>query len=528
MNKQPLVYFKQQINFNEAHLTDVIAQLKEDGLKVSNRKLQQVLREIKLGLCVNPALINDLIDPRQATIGRPITHLNFTTSHIDLTQGEAVKKALVMHNILAIQGPPGAGKTTTIVEMIKQLRLQNPHIKVLITSQSHVAVDNVINILAVDGFGNDVARVRQTDTTDEGMKKYDVDKIYNKIFHNVDSRTQRVLSSYNTNDPSVAYGNKFVSDNRTGFMLVKDIIGVTINSLGSCGFGVNGEIDYAIIDEVGKCSFAEILMVAQIAKKLIVIGDPNQLAAVMHPFNEHDKYNKEAYDYIEENPYIDYLFTNINPECKQFLNRQYRMTHAIGTYISEQFYDGKLLNGTGSKNVFLDNALNFINYNENKCIVKTAYTKDGERMPLVNTLEIEIITRLLATELRDVPRNRIAIIAPYRGQIYELRQKFPEIGVNNISTVDAFQGREQNIVIFSCVRNSGLPTEYFKKTNRLNVAISRSKQRIYIVGAKRYVSQVSYLHNYINFNKTYVTAEGDKTARCRLLYFNGDNIVPHK
>lgn len=524
-----LTHFKAQLSHNEVYFNDIVNALdaeKDIGLRGANANLITAMDAVKHSVVANPRLIRDLIHPASAAMSSERINVNFTTTLIDASQKSAVKKALLMGNLLAIQGPPGAGKTTTIVEMIKQLRMRDPHVKVLVTSQSHVAVDNVINKLALDGFARDLARVRPTERTESEMAKYDVPRLYNEVMRKSDKKLKRVLDSYR--DKNALYGNKYVSANRAGFMLTKDVVGVTINSLSSCNFGVNGMIDYAIIDEVGKCNFAEVLMVAQIAKRLIIIGDPAQLPAVMHPFHDHDTYNKEAYRFIEDNPFVTYIFDNINPAAKEMLDRQYRMSDLIGTYISREFYGGKLANGDGKNNFYIADALNFIDYDARPYYVGQKKPEKGERTLLQNDREIEIIKELLKTTLRHENRKNIAIIAPYQQQVAALRKAFPEFNHRNISTVDAFQGREERFVIFSCVRNYGLPTTYFRKENRLNVAISRAIEKIYIVGSAAYVNQVPYLRNYINFKDEVTTKRGAVTARCNLLYYTGDKIVPHK
>lgn len=525
--------FVKQVEYNIIYLQDIINKYQQTNnqkiqiIKSSYENLLNVLQEIKIGICVNPNLILDLIEPQNAKIDK-IKDVEFSSNFIDETQGLAVKKALAMDNLLTIQGPPGAGKTTTITEIIKQVKKRSPLSKILITSQSHVAVDNVIKKLANEGFKHDLARVRHTDKTENMMKKYDIDVIYKEIINKSSSNIKKVLDSYNCLNDNQEYDNAFVSQNRDGFMLSKSIIGVTINSINSCRFGIKGDIDYAIIDEVGKCSFAEILMIAQMCKKLILIGDPKQLPAVMEKFKDEQSFNNEIYDYLSDNPYISYLFSHINKECRVFLNKQYRMSDAIGEYISDNFYNEpneKLRNGEGKKNILIEDALNFIDYDIRGYEINTANKKENEDTILMNKREIEIIEYLLNNELKSISPKKIAIIAPYIAQISEIRKIIGDrIPAENINTVDAFQGREADYVIFSCVRNFGRPTEFFKKENRLNVAISRAIEKVYIIGSEYYVTKVSYLKNFVDFKKN---IKG-KTVRCNRLYYNGKNIEKNK
>ena len=145
---------------------------------------------------------------------------------------------------------------------------------------------------------------------------------------------------------------------------------------------------------------------------------------------------------------------------------------------------------------------------------------------LANDRELEIVKLLLETELKDVPRKNILIIAPYLKQIQNIKEKFPDFPADNINTIDAFQGSERDYVIFSCVRNFGRPTLFFSKKNRLNVAISRSIKKVFIVGSKKYISQVPYLNNYINFNKKIKDKNGNEhNCKCNVKFYNGKTLV---
>lgn len=525
MDRQFFENFSKQLEYNKCYINDIIKNFPKEKDNVTYSRQLNAMCEIENGICVNPNLIFDLIYPNKVKIGQT-KPIRFFSKYIDKSQGLAVQKALAMDNLLVIQGPPGAGKTTTITEIIKQLKNQQPNSKILITSQSHIAVDNVIKKLSLEGLAENVVRAYSNEKSLNDIKKYSVEKVFDSVIKNSDEKFKKVLESYNQKQEDGTMQNSFLRHNSKDLILSKDIIGVTINSVANCRFGMSGVLDYAIIDEVGKCSFSEVLMIAQMCKKLILIGDERQLPAVMEQFSENCSYNKEGYDYITENPFIEQVFTNINPDCKVFLNYQYRMSDAIGCYISENFYDSKLLNGVGNNNVYVENALNFVDYDPRGYEVKSQFVKEKMTTVLANDREIEIVKLLLKTELKDVPYKNILIIAPYLKQIQNIKAKLPDFPTDNINTIDAFQGSERDYVIFSCVRNFGRPTLFFSKKNRLNVAISRSIRKVYLVGAKKYISQVPYLNNYINFDKKIKDKNGNEhNCKCNVKFYNGQNLV---
>ena len=285
MDKQFFEVFSKQLEYNKCYIYDIIKNNPKEKDNVSYSRQLNAMHEIENGICVNPKLIFDLIYPNQVKIGQT-KPVQFFSKYIDKSQGFAVQKALAMDNLLVIQGPPGAGKTTTITEIIKQLKKQQPQSKILITSQSHIAVDNVINKLGLEGLAENVVRAYSNDKALADMKKYSVEKVFDSVIKNSDNQLKNVLESYNQKQEDNTIENSFLSSYSKDIILSKDIIGVTINTAANCRIGMSGVLDYAIIDEVGKCSFAEVLMIAQMCKKLILIGDERQLPAVMAQFPE--------------------------------------------------------------------------------------------------------------------------------------------------------------------------------------------------------------------------------------------------
>lgn len=488
--------------------------------------LLNTLVSIKLGLVVNPDLIKDFIYPHQAR-GCNKEKVNFFSSKIknDKTQALAVSMACGMNNILLIQGPPGAGKTTTILEIIAQLKRKNKNYKILITSGTHVAVDNVVERILRSKTKNDeyshlklyddVIRVRQKSGEDSNqlLNNYNEEFLFYSLLSSQSDNTKNIIRNYDVevDEDSINYSNLVLSKFRSDIILKKGIIGVTINALNSCRFGDN-EFDYVIVDEVGKSNFAEILFAAKFAKKLILIGDPKQLPCdVQYEFNDESN-TSSFYRKLNEIPFINYLFENINKECYLFLNKQYRMVKEIGSYISDTFYNSPVKLENGRQESF-GNGLNYIDYDNKRCKVACP--------PLVNNLEVEIIKELLKSQLLESNKKNISIITPYKAQMRSLRKAFESIiPKNNINTVDAFQGQENDIVIFTCVRNVGNPTVFFEKINRINVAISRARNQIWVIGSSTYLNNVPCLNAYINY-----VSKKDSSLKCNKYKYLNNNIV---
>ena len=520
--------FKDEIRYSEQYLKDIIANSKSEESRslAGANNLLEAIKYIKYGLVANPALIKDMINPESASMGTPF-YFSFLDSKLDDTQGLAVKKALAMNNILLIQGPPGAGKSTTIVEMIRQIKKKEPKSKILVTSQTHVAVDNVLEKLIKNNFTS-VVRVAAKTETNDLLKDYYLASIFEQYRNSADPAFRELLDNFNKETPSNSdqtldkvTTNILLSNQANKILLSRDVIGITANSLKRTNFSVADFIDYAIVDEVGKVTFAELMFIARFVKKLILIGDPNQLPAVLNQFQDGQTFDKQAWNHLADEPFINYLFDNVNPSCRVFLNKQYRMAKQIGNYISDCFYtfkDTKLQNGIST--VSNPNALNFVDYNPQGHIVAGGQS-DNSSAPLSNPYEVQII-KILLDDLKnrgvDITKE-VAIISPYAEQVRLIRATFPSIKLENIDSVDAFQGRENKIVIFSCSRNKHV-TEFFKKPNRINVAISRAISEIWIVGSKEFCIQVDHLKRYYYYNRE----DNDIRSFCNHYYFDGTEI----
>ena len=548
LNKNSKIIFKEEfnnfINFFEKVIDEELYQECVDSFndcengdeyKQNNcqkniaKNLLDALLHIKLGLVANPNIIKCFMDPTTA-LPCEKENVKFYSQNIksDKTQALAVSMACGMKDILLIQGPPGAGKTTTILEIIAQLKNKKKNTKILITSGTHVAVDNVMERIVRSKYQKDVyselklyddiIRVRQTENEIEedskiNMAHYSEEALFNKMLDSSRPYVKKIVNNYiNIEKEENDYDNLILSKYRSDIILKKGIIGVTINALNSCRFREGVTFDYVIIDEVGKSNFAEIMFAARYAKKLILIGDPKQLPSdVQYDFSNEETTNL-YYKKLNEIPFINYLFDKINKGCFLFLNKQYRMVRDIGSYISDTFYNGpvKLENG---RQDYYGNGLNYIDYDANKCKVV--------KRPLSNKMEVEIVKQLLSSNLKNFSKDKISVITPYKDQMRLLRKELANnILKKNINTVDAFQGQENEIVIFCCTRNIGKPTTFFQKDNRINVAISRAKNQIWLIGASDYIKNVKCLKKYMNFKSSL-----DGKMKCNKYIYDNSKIV---
>ena len=471
----------------------------------SDERLLEGLYSVKLGVCANPALIMEMIYPSSAKMGK-LSSFRPTTTQINDRQRRGVSMGLAMQNLMVLQGPPGTGKTTFILELIRQLKKRESATRILITSQSHLAVDNVIEgFWKKKEFLDQIARIRKKgenppapgetfdpkfESFEEDLKCYSENAIFNRIVNNVDEKLKRILNSFD-NEDNERYRNDFLGKNISLILTKKSIVGITCNSIPGCHFENGDPFDYVIVDEVGKCSFAELINIARVAKKLILIGDTNQLPAVLPSegktadgetvqFSDLRDFNADAFDFLEKNNYIDFLFNNISKECKTALNLQYRMSNDIGTFISKQFYNGEVGNALNNE---VSEAINFITYSSAVLNATSDDEFEKETSNRENATEVAIISKLLDKIIRinHINPEKIAIIVPYRDQVNLIAKSINEISSERISTIDSYQGKEFDYIIFGCTRTVK-PTSFSDDAKRINVAISRARERVYVIG----------------------------------------------
>lgn len=206
--------------------------------------------------------------------------------------------------------------------------------------------------------------------------------------------------------------------------------------------------DVAIIDEACKATLPEILSPLIVSEKAVLLGDPKQLPPVF--CSEEQEIIKSIEDCnLDKFMYIDKLFAS---ESSVFLDTQYRMSNNIGEMISRLFYDSTLKNG---RNTYIEDDLIWIDYKPSRNW--PVYQSNSKAHPLIYNLDECNIIASLIDELitnRD-PETTISIITPYRSQVYHLRNRCRQSDRIKIDTVDGFQGKESDIVIFSVTRTIG-------------------------------------------------------------------------
>lgn len=274
------------------------------------------------------------------------------------------------------------------------------------------------------------------------------------------------------------------------------------------------EFDTVIIDEAAQCvELSALIPLKYGSTKCILVGDPKQLPPTV--------LSKSAAQF----GYAQSLFVRMqqnHPKSVHLLDTQYRMHPEISAFPSKEFYDGLLYDGDDMGRLRLQS------WHQAKLLgpyrffdVEGVQERGHKGQSLVNQNELAVAVQLVKRFQNDFPdiehKGKIGIITPYKAQLFALRERF--VGtfgqdiLNQIefNTTDAFQGRECEIIIFSCVRAS--PTGgigFMTDIRRMNVGLTRAKSSLWILGDSMALRQGEFWNKLI------------EDARSRDLYTRGD------
>lgn len=362
-------------------------------------------------------------------------------------QNEAVSKAVGANDFALIHGPPGTGKTYTIARTIRALVERGE--RVLLSAFTNRAVDNALEALSDQGF-SDVIRVGTEHGVREDMQPYRLS---------------------GRGDP----------DERARTLREAPVVAATTSS---CGSRIMHEqsFDVALVDEASQLTEPATLAAINRAKRFVLVGDHHQLPPVIQSADASSTGDREA-DLSRS------LFERLieeHPEGGVMLERQYRMAQRIQAFSSNEFYEGKLRPATADVAAQRIGDLDGVSEGE----------LPSERRNPVSFIDVagdgdahtdsEEATRIaaLVEQFVDagVSPGKIGVIAPFRAQVATIAQDVRE-GVA-VDTVDRFQGSSKEVILVSFVASTpeDLDGPIFEDYRRLNVALTRAKKSLVLVG----------------------------------------------
>jgi len=412
---------------------------------------RSVIRQLQIGSPRTGAMAAELSDtgwlgspPRVPLDGKKAHHLPDPNEE----QAEAVARVMGMRpgQMYLIQGPPGTGKTTAIVESIRRILGRNPNASILMSSHSNDAVDTGQERLL--GFSH----VRQARIAEPGK---------------VPRRLRPTLVESDDLEPyNLVAGtcNRLAIDSRLRFKV----------------------FDWLILDEANKVRANEALALMPLAKRWVMIGDLKQLPPVMEEAASTFKIEQPLDELVRDDSFYGWIWDKVPTSSKIMLPRQYRMREPIGRVVSDLFYEGKLVHEAPHPRMPLpwpfDRELVWVDTG-----AQDEY-RDAQRS-VANEFEVALCKDITSIIRRRVRKAKLAVIAMYASQVNRLSSALKGIvPPEDIESVDAFEGRESDAVILSLVRsNDRAAIGFLNDPNRVNVAISRAKKLLVIVGDSKTV-----------------------------------------
>uniref|UniRef100_I3KK41 DNA replication ATP-dependent helicase/nuclease n=1 Tax=Oreochromis niloticus TaxID=8128 RepID=I3KK41_ORENI len=400
------------------------------------------LRELVIDLQA-PEFISNLssVLPREAkdTVADILKGLN-------KPQKQAMKKVLLSKDYTLVVGMPGTGKTTTICTLVRILHACG--FSVLLTSYTHSAVDNIL--LKLKRFRVGFLRLGQGQKVHPDILPYTEESVRKKGVHTLSDLEQ-------------LYNKELIV--ATTCMGIKHPI------------FTRRRFDFCIVDEASQISQPICLGPLFYAKRFVLVGDHQQLPPIVQ--------NHEARSLGMDESLFKRL--ELHSEAVVQLNVQYRMNRQIMSLSNSLMYDGRLECGSERTATALL-TLPFL------LSVQSELSSYSEAHPqhdlswIQSTLLPSNPVCFLDCSMAGCKPSDIGVIAPYRQQlktILALLQSPAFTGVE-VNTVDRYQGRDKSLIILSFVRSTaeeGNLGELLKDWRRLNVAITRAKHKLLMVGS---------------------------------------------
>ncbi len=419
---------------------------------------------------------------------------------LNASQQDAIRFALSAADVAILHGPPGTGKTTTVVELIRQAvrRGQN----VLACAPSNLAVDNLLERLLANG--ERAVRLGHPARVLPALRENTLDIMVED--HN-DTRQARKLAKkafgffrqsdkWSRAKPEPGSRRQLREEARSLLMDARrleahaverildgaTVVCATLTGLDSEVLGQR-QFDLAVIDEAAQSTEPVCWLPLLRSKCLVLAGDHCQLPPTI--------LSSEASQEGFGCSLMERLVELYGPLVTRRLRVQYRMHAAIMNFSSQQFYDSDLEAHASVCGQLLcelpDVAANLLTQTPVQFIDTAGAGFDEQPDPdgksRFNPHEADLVARKIK-ELLDagVAAAGIAVIAPYAAQVRLLREKLPIPGLE-IDSVDGFQGREKDAVVLSLVRsNAEGEIGFLADVRRINVALTRARRKLLVIG----------------------------------------------
>ena len=418
--------------------------------------------------------------------------------YLNKTQEEAVNLVLRAKDVAIVHGPPGTGKTTTLVEAIRETLMRES--QVLVCAQSNMAVDWISEKLVDRGIN--VLRLGNPTRVDDKMlsftyeRRFEAHPDYPHLW--AIRKAIRDLRSHRARHAGDAYHQKLESlksratelEIRINSELFAEARVIASTLVGAANRLLDGQkFGTLFIDEAAQALEAACWIPMRRVSRVVLAGDHCQLPPTV-----------KSIAALKAGLGVTLMerIVQQHPEAVTLLRLQYRMNDDIMRFSSNYFYGGQLESAPEVKYrsiLDLDTPMVWIDTSAFDISVHEEFV--GESFGRINKAEAELTLLALQHYFEKIGKQRllderidVGIISPYRAQVQLLRRLLlkreyfkPFRRAISVNTVDGFQGQERDVIVISLVRsNDEGQIGFLRDLRRMNVAITRARMKLIILG----------------------------------------------
>ncbi|OIO10653.1 MAG: hypothetical protein AUJ52_03585 [Elusimicrobia bacterium CG1_02_63_36] len=490
------------------------------GSDATHRRMLKALHQAARSTQPEHARLRAVFHGLEPATIRPGGKFGWFNAGLNQWQQNAVSGALAADDCYLVHGPPGTGKTTVLVEIVRQAAARG--LRVLATAPSNIAVDNMLEKL-MDPQGGDALRVvrlghpaRTLESLRHGTLRAQAaeDEQFLQV-QEMDAWRERLQKKLARQGGRALSGDDKIFARREAQRLWKEArklelaisrrLAASAQVVLSTHGGISptylrGGFDLVVLDEASQATEPLSWIALLKGPKAVFAGDSCQLPPTL--------YSREAAEGGLSITLFERLQKTLRGDLQTMLRVQYRMHETIMGFSSKEFYGGKLIADDSVKAHLLDELegvspgdftskpLIFIDtagtgWEETLNELLQSRENEGEA-----GLTLKIVSILIEA---GIPPAKLAVLTPYMAQVKRLKAALSVPGLE-IGTVDGFQGREKEATVLSLVRsNEKGEVGFLSDTRRMNVAVTRARRLSVVIGDSVTISNHPFYRDFLDY-----------------------------